>query len=44
MSQQQGKAKGDALQRLGNLGFIIGGVSLIIFNALGFWDVTPDSI
>lgn len=34
MSQQAGIVKGDALQRLGSLGFIIGAVLLIVFNAL----------
>jgi len=34
MSQQQGIVKGDALQRLGSLGFIVGAVLLIVFNFL----------
>lgn len=34
MAQQQNIVKGDALQKLGSLGFIIGGVVLIIFSLL----------
>ncbi|MBI4268034.1 MAG: hypothetical protein HY662_04535, partial [Chloroflexi bacterium] len=34
MSQQQGIIKGDTLQRLGSLGFIIGAVILIVANVL----------
>jgi hypothetical protein len=42
MSQQQGIVKGDDLQRLGSLGFIIGGLLLIIFNALSALEVDYD--
>jgi hypothetical protein len=42
MSQQQGIVKGDDLQRVGSLGFIIGGVLLIIFNGLDILSVDTD--
>lgn len=34
MAQQQGIVKGDALQRIGSVGFIVGAILLIISNAL----------
>ncbi|MBI2288235.1 MAG: hypothetical protein HYY41_02030 [Chloroflexi bacterium] len=34
MAQQQGIVKGDALQKLGSAGFIIGAILLVIFNIL----------
>lgn len=44
MTQQLGIVKGDDLQRLGSLGFIIGSVLLIFFNALALLDVDIGSI
>lgn len=44
MSRQQSIVKGDDLQRLGSLGFIIGSVLLIFFNAFVFLDVNLGSI
>lgn len=34
MAQQQGIVKGDVLQRIGSVGFIVGAILLVIFNAL----------